>query len=212
VAEPTREQLEAENARLAGEVSDLQAALADRDERLKKLESLVESLQRRSKRQAAPFSKGDPALDPKRPGRKPGSGHGRHGHRCAPTQVDRELDAVLPECCPDCGGGIVFDRYDHQYQTELPERRPRVTRFTVGIGHCADCARRVQGRHPEQTSDALGAAGSHLGPNARGFGHWLHYVLGLSFAKAASVLARLGVPVIAGALSSGAQSTARALV
>jgi hypothetical protein len=110
------------------------------------------------------------------------------------------------------GGGIVFDRYDHQYQTELPERRPRVTRFTVGIGHCADCARRVQGRHPEQTSDALGAAGSHLGPNARGFGHWLHYVLGLSFAKAASVLARLGVPVIAGALSSGAQSTARALV
>jgi transposase len=225
VAEVTREELEAENARLAGRVAELEATtaeqterlaeqterLAEQTERLKQLERLVESLQRRGKRQAAPFSKGDPVTDPKKPGRKSGEAHGRHGHRFAPAHIDRELDAPLPGCCPDCGGGIIFERFDEQFQTEVPEMQPRVTRFVVGIGRCARCARRVQGRHLEQTSDALGAAGSQLGPNARGFGHWLHYVLGLSFAKAASVLARLGVPVTAGALSSGAQSTGRAL-
>jgi transposase len=211
VAEPTREELEAENARLAGRVAELEAAVAEQTERLKTMQRLIESLQRRGKRQSAPFSKGDPVADPKKPGRKSGSKHGRHGHRFAPTRIDRELEADLPGCCPHCGGGIAFERYDDQYQTELPEMRPRVTRFKVGIGRCAHCARRIQGRHPEQTSDALGAAGSHLGANARGFGHWLHYVLGLSFAKAASVLGGLGVPVTAGALSSGAQSTGRAL-
>ena len=87
-----------------------------------------------------------------------------------------------------------------------------VTRFRVGVGHCAGCRRRVQGRHPEQTSDALGAAAAQLDPHARALGHWLHYVLGLSFGKTSTLLGRLGVPVTAGALSSGAQSTGLALV
>jgi hypothetical protein len=111
VGRPTREELEAENARLAGRVRDLEAGLAERDDRLGKLEELVERLQRRGKRQAAPFSKGNPVLKPQTPGRKSGEAHGRHGHRSAPARVDRELDAPLPGCCPDCGGGVVFDRW-----------------------------------------------------------------------------------------------------
>ena len=209
---PTWEELEAENARLAGRVRDLEAGLADRDDRLRKLEELVERLQRRGKRQAAPFSKGNPVLKPQTPGRKSGEAHGRHGHRVAPGRVDRELEAPLPVCCPDCGGGVVFDRWAEQFQTELPEPVPVVTRFRVGVGHCAGCRRRVQGRHPEQTSDALGAAAAQLGPHARAVSHWLHYVLGLSFGKTSKLLGRLGVPVTAGALSSGAQSTGLALV
>lgn len=209
---PSREELEAENARLADRVADLEQALAERDDRLKTLEELVERLHRRGKRQSAPFSKGNPVRDPKKPGRKSGSEYGAHGHRARPGQVDRELEAPLPGCCPDCGGGVVFDRWDEQFQTELPDPRPVVTRFKIGIGHCADCRKRVQGCHPEQTTDALGAAASHLGPNARALGLWFHYVLGLSFGKAATLLGRLGVPVTAGALSSGAQSTGVALV
>ncbi|MBI2219438.1 MAG: PLP-dependent transferase [Candidatus Rokubacteria bacterium] len=46
--------------------------------------------------------------------------------------------------------------------TELPAVRPHVTRFA--IGRCRPCRRRVQGRHPRQTSDALGAAASQLAP------------------------------------------------
>ena len=192
---PSREELEAENARLADRVADLERALAERDDRLKTLEELVERLHRRGKRQSAPFSKGNPVRSPKKPGRKSGSEYGAHGHRAAPGHIDRELEAPLPGCCPDCGGGIVFDRWDEQFQTELPDPRPVVTRFKIGIGHCADCRKRVQGCHPEQTTDALGAAASHLGPNARALGLWFHYVLGLSFLKAATLLGRLGVPV-----------------
>ncbi len=212
MAGPSKGDLEAENARLAGEVDRLTAELASRDERLKSLEVLVERLQRRGKRQAAPFSKGDPGLRPKRPGRKAGAAHGRHGHRAAPPVVDREVDAPLPECCPGCGGGLDFEKWEEQFETELPKARPVVTRFRIGVGHCRDCKRRVQGRHHEQTSDALGAAAARIGPEARAFAHWLHFVLGLSFTKASSVLGRFGVPVTAGALSSGAQSTGVALV
>jgi transposase len=70
----------------------------------------------------------------------------------------------------------------------------------------------VQGRHPEQTSDALGAAGSQVGPRAKAWAAWLHYGLGLSFGKCTQLLARLGVNVTAGALCSAAQSTGTALV
>ncbi len=89
---------------------------------------------------------------------------------------------------------------------------PVVTRFTVGVGRCTRCTKRVQGRHLEQTSDALGAAASQIGPHARGLATWLHDALGLSFAKTSAVLSHLGVPVTAGALSQGAQSTGTDLV
>jgi len=51
-----------------------------------------------------------------------------------------------------------------QYQEDLPVQRPVVHEFRVAIGTCRQCHRRVQGRHPLQTSDALGAAAVQLGP------------------------------------------------
>ncbi|MGH8997385.1 MAG: IS66 family transposase [Acidimicrobiales bacterium] len=126
--------------------------------------------------------------------------------------VDRELQAPLPSCCPECGGEIEHLRDGEQFQTELPEAKPVVTRFVVGVGRCKTCKRRIQGRHVEQTSTALGAAAAQVGPFAHSFAAWLHYALGLSFGKSAQVLRHLGVPVTAGALSSGAQSTGTALV
>ena len=118
----------------------------------------------------------------------------------------------MPSCCPDCGGEVVHIRDAEQFLCELPDARPVVTRFCVGVGRCTRCKKRVQGRHPEQTSDALGAAASQIGPHARGLATWLHYALGLSFKKTAAVLSHLGVPVTAGALSQGAQSTGTDLV
>jgi transposase len=206
-------ELQAAVVRLETQLAELNDALEARDARITELEKLLDESRRSGKRQAAPFSKGEPADEPKTPGRKPGKRHGRHGHRMAPAgPFDRELAAPLPECCPDCGGRVSFEREDEQFQTELPERRPTVTRFVIGIGRCTKCQRRIQGRHLEQTSDALGAASSGLGPHAKSLGTWLHYALGLSFAKSAQVLGRLGVPVTAGALSSGAQRTGTALV
>lgn len=88
----------------------------------------------------------------------------------APPEVDRELDAPLPACCPDCGGEVDLERTDEQFQTELSEVRPVVTRFRVGVGRCRACRRRVQGRRAEQTSDALGAAASGARAPGQGAG------------------------------------------
>jgi transposase len=194
------------------ENASLRTTIAERDARIAELEKKLEESVRSSKRQAAPFSKGEPKANPATPGRKSGRDHGRHGHRMVPTQPpDRTLDAPLPSCCPDCGGKLARERYADQYQIEVPERRATITRFRVAVGRCGDCGKRVQGHHPEQTSDALGAAAVGLGPNAKSMATWLHYVMGLSFKKAASVLSQFGVPVTAGALASGAQSTGTAL-
>jgi septal ring factor EnvC (AmiA/AmiB activator) len=67
--EAEREQLQTENERLRAERERLQAA----NERLR---AEVDALRRPAQRQAAPFSKGDPAPSPKRPGRRPGAAYG----------------------------------------------------------------------------------------------------------------------------------------
>jgi transposase len=196
-----------------GEIVGLKEAVAAKDQRIAELEKLLEDSRRSGKRQAAPFSKGDPADEPARPGRRSGEGHGRHGHRRVPVgPIDRELEAPLPGCWPDCGGLVEHIRDEDQFHTELPDARPVVTRFKVGVGRCIKCKRRLQGRHPEQTSDALGAAGSQVGPHAKSLAIWLHYALGLSFAKTASLLGHLGVPVTAGAICAASQSVGTDLV
>jgi transposase len=197
---------------LAASVAELRESLAARDSLIAELQRLLEEARRAGKRQSAPFSKGEPSVDPARPGRKKGKGHGRHGHRMAPAEADHVLDVPAPLRCPGCGGATELERIAEQWQTELPEPRPVTTLFRVHVRRCASCARRVQGRHPEQTSDALGAAGSQVGPRAMAWGAWLHYGLGLSFAKCSKVLGRLGIDVTAGAICSSAASTGTDLV
>lgn len=206
--------LEATVVRLEKTVAERDVQLADRDVRIAELERLLEDSRRAGKRQAAPFRKGEPTDEAKRPGRKSGEAHGRHGHRMAPPTSDRTLDAPLPGCCPHCGGEIEHERDDEQFQTDLPTLPPpATTRFKVAIGRCRSCGKRVQGRHPEQTSDALGAAGAQIGPNAKAWAAWLHYSLGVPFAKVSRFFAeRLGLTVTAGALCQASQSTSTDLV
>jgi transposase len=166
-----------------------------------RLQAELEQTQRRSKRQAAPFSKGPPKPHPKRPGRKAGIAHGRHGHRLPPppTAVDVVLEATLPEACPHCGGSIQHTQLRHLYQTEIP-RRPLVRQFTVHIGRCRRCGRRVQGRHCLQTSDALGAASAQLGADAQAACVVLNKVFGLSHLKIAKLFHLLfGIDLTRGA-------------
>jgi transposase len=155
------------------------------NERLKKE---LDAARRAGKRQAAPFSKGAPVVRRRRPGRRRGRHHGRHAHRCPPTIIDETLDARLPAECPTCGGGVCETHTADQIQEDLPVMRPHVRRFRVHIGRCRQCARRVQGRHPLQTSDALGAASTHLGPQAVALIVLLNKQLGLSHGKIATLL------------------------
>ena len=130
----------------------------------------------------------------------------------APANPDRVLDVPAPLLCPHCGGTTELERIAEQFQTELPEARPLTTLFKVHVRRCGSCARRVQGRHPEQTSDALGAASSQVGPRAMAWGAWLHYGLGLSFGKCTMALARLGINVTPGAICASSASTGTDLV
>ena len=196
-------------------VARLTETVAGRDARIVELERLLEESRRSGKRQAAPFRKGEPVDDPKTAGRKKGPAHGRHGHRLPPPDPQRTLDAPLPSCCPHCGADdIVHVRDADQFQTDLPVLPPpSTTRFKVGIGRCRSCGKRVQGRHREQTSDALGAAGAQIGPNAKAWVAWMHYSLGIPFEKISKFFSlRLGLGVTAGALCQAGQTTSTALV
>ena len=80
--------------------------------------------------------------------------------------------------------------------------RPLVRRFDIEVGHCSQCGRRVQGRHPLQTSDALGAASVQLGPGVAGLAVHLHTELGVPLAKVARLLRNaFGLHVTPGGLA-----------
>jgi len=155
--------------------------IADLEARLAKLEGLV----RGGKRQAAPFSKGPPKADPKRPGRKAGDDYGTHHRRAAPPRIDETHEAPLPPVCLACGGVIDPIGVVQQYQTEIP-RVVIHRQFNVHLGQCACCRKRVQGRHPLQTSDALGAAANQVGPDAQALAVLLNKDAGLSHGKVQS--------------------------
>ena len=150
--------------------------------RIAELEALVEQLRRGGKRQAAPFSKGVPKAEPKPPGRKGGADYGTHHRRAVPPRIDEVCEAPLPACCPHCRGEVVETEVAQQYQAEVP-RKVIHRQFNVHIGECAQCKRRVQGRHALQTSDALGAAASQIGPDAQALAVQLNKEAGLSHGK-----------------------------
>ncbi len=91
---------------------------------------------------------------------------------------------------------MVFERDACQYQEDLPRPQPtEITCFAVHIGRCRACRRRLQPRHPEQTSAALGAAGVQLGPRAVALAVLLSKGLGLSAVKVTRVLGQFGLTV-----------------
>ena len=200
------EELQEFRAQLA-ELRQENERLRQENERLRqeneRLRSELDQARRQSKRQAAPFSKGPPKAQPRRPGRKGGSAHGRHGHRRAPMpdQVTEVLEAPLPGACPHCGAAVQQEAVRQQYQTEIP-RRPLVRQFNVHLGHCQGCGQRVQGRHPLQTSDALGAAAPQLGPDAQAAAVTLNKTFGLSHGKVAAAFGALfGINLTRGAVA-----------
>lgn len=168
---------------------------------VRELQKRIEELERTAKRQAAPFSKGEPKKKPKKPGRKSGEQHGKHAHRQPPPpdRVDEKLDAVLPDRCPGCGGDVVEDHLDQQFQTEIP-RQPIVREFTIHCGQCKKCGKLLRGRHPLQTSDATGAAQSQLGGDAQATIVYLNKRAGMSHGKIADTFDKVfGITLTPGA-------------
>jgi len=182
----TLEELVAENERLQAENAELKRQVADLETKLQRLQEQLEAARRAGKRQATPFSRGKPKDRPQKPGRK--LGH-LAAHRALPDHVDRVEEAALPSTCPTCGGAVIEDEVRVQYQEDIPRPIPTlVTQFNVRVGHCECCQRRFQGRHPDQTSDALGAAAVQIGPQALGLAAEMKHGLGVSYGKVARLL------------------------
>lgn len=157
--------------------------IAELEARVAVLEQKLEAALRAGKRQAAPFARGLPKSDPQPPGRKSGKDYGTKAFRGVPPVIDETHDAPLPQRCPRCGGRQFIDEHvDQQYQVEIP-RRPIYRQFNVAVARCTCCGGRVQGRHPLQTSDALGCCASQVGPEAQAAAVMLNKELGLSQGK-----------------------------
>jgi transposase len=171
---PKREldRVQQENDRLRKEIERLK-------QETERLRRELEAALRASKRQAAPHSRGTPKANPQRPGRKPGRRYGRQACRPIPARVDERIVVPLPGQCPHCGGGVESESCETQYQEEIV-RRTMVRRFDIAVGRCRQCRRRVQGRHPLQTSDAVGVGSVQLGPEALTLAAILNKQMGLS--------------------------------
>lgn len=195
------ENIAEEFAQLKRENQELKAE----NERLRRL---LEEALRASKRQAAPFSRHNPKAQPRKPGRRSGQEYGRRCRRPIPQQVDEVIEVPLLAQCPGCGGGLEECGTVSQFQTEIPEPRVERIEFRIHVGRCGCCRRRVQGRHPRQTSNAIGGAASQLGPRALALATLLNKGLGLPYGKSATVLEQaFGLRVSRGGLC---QAIARA--
>ncbi|MGI8744605.1 MAG: hypothetical protein ACR2NN_18925 [Bryobacteraceae bacterium] len=167
-----------------------------------RLRGELEKATRAAKRQAAPFSRGEPKRKPRTPGRKSGSRYGQRSQRSAPTKVDEFKAVPLPARC-SYGGRVEWERTESQYQEDI-ECRTVTRRCDVAIGRCVACKKRVQGRHAEKTSDALGAAAVQIGPRALGFAEVMTKQMGLSLGNAEQMLMQgFGVRVNRSTLSRG---------
>jgi transposase len=206
----TLDELHRENERLR---EDLRRSEAERQRLRRDIERLkqeLEAARRVGSRQAAPFARETRVATPRRPGRKAGATYGRRAYRRPPAHIDETYDAPLPPHCPACQGALRPVRIALQYQEELPVQRPIVRRFRVHIGCCRLCRRRVQGRHPLQTSDALGAAAGQLGPQTVALTVLLNKRLGLPYGKIAQLLRdRFGLTVTRGGVVHAVHRAAR---
>jgi transposase len=147
----------------------------------------IEYLKRIGKRQAAPFARRHWVEKPKRPGRK--AGKGRFAHRELPQVVKAsETKEAKLDSCPECGGHLQAIHKHEQFVTDIPVVEVKTTHFVTYSGYCTSCHRRVRSQHPEQTSQATGAAGVMVGPRAKALAADLKHRLGVSYGKVSEVL------------------------
>jgi transposase len=155
--------------------------IAELEQEIQRLRQLVDVSQRESQRQAHPFRCERSTTHPKRPGR-------RKGHKAdlratpTPEQIDRVIDVPI-EQCPMCQVPLYDQGVVVQYQTDLPPIVPIITQFNIETGTCPCCRQYWQGRHPQQTSDAIGAAGNTLGPVVLTMAAEMKHRLGVSYRK-----------------------------
>lgn len=152
-----------------------------------RLQAEVEELKRAGKRQAAPFARRKWVEHPKKSGRKTGKGRFARREKPSLKQITETKVAKL-QGCPACGGKLCEIHTHEQYVTDIPKVQVITTRFVTYSGYCRECHKRVRSQHPDQTSNASGAAGVQVGPRAKALATDLKHRLGVSYGKVSEVL------------------------
>ena len=175
------EQIRQLNAR----VEELEQKVRDLSSETKRLREEREEIEREGKRQAAPFrtDEEDRSSDPDPPGRD--EGH-EASYRREPARIDRRAEAPM-EGCPRCGGAVTEVRPIRQVVEELPPIEPETVEVVTYRGECQECGS-VKTTHPLRTTEATGAAGTHLGPRAQAVALMLRERHGLTMRRTCGVL------------------------
>jgi len=153
------EELEEENRRLRERMERL-------EHENQTLRKQLEVEQRAARRQAAPFSRGQPKSHPKRPGRKPGAAYGPRHYRPIPAHVDEEVRVTTPARCPDCGGVLarIFGNRPHSIALStaaMPGFQLQYSTLTE-ITDDIDDAREYGGIHFRYDQEAGGDQGTDI--------------------------------------------------
>jgi hypothetical protein len=180
-----------ELAALLTELASLKARVEELLAENAALKAQIDQLARDSKRQAAPFSKGQRKAQPKRPGRKPG--HGRFTFRTPPTPdqwTAPPIEVRLPDpTCSCCGEPLQEHRVELAAITDLPPQpRPVVQPYRVWVYRCPGCETTVRAPHPDLAPDQFGATAHRMGPRVMAAAHATHYGLGVPVRKVPAVL------------------------
>jgi transposase len=174
-------------AELEEQLAQALATIQKLQKQVERLQAEVEELRRAGKRQATPFARRKWVEHPKRPGRK--AGQGKFAHRARPTiQQVYETKTARLHGCPECGGKLRKIHKHEQYVSDIPVIEVRTTRFVTYSSYCGVCHKRVRSQHPEQTSQASGAAGVMVGPRAKALAANLKHRLGVSYGNVSEVL------------------------
>jgi transposase len=159
-------------------IEKLEARLAELEAEIVRLRQALDTQSREHTRQANRFRRRNLKKRRKKPGRKRG-----HPAATRPTPTpDRIVDVPLTQC-PDCQAPLYDRNTVTQFQTDLPPIAPIVTQFNIQTGYCTCCHQYRQGRHPEQTSDAIGVAGNTIGPVILSMAAELKHRLGVPYRK-----------------------------
>jgi len=170
-------------------IADLERLLAKAQEMIQtlraeneRMQAEIEKLKRAGKRQAAPFAREEHSQERKKPGRKEGQGKFARREKPSAEQVNETKKAEICNC-PECGGELSDIREHEQFEIDIPEVKPVITRYVSYSGKCQNCHKRVRLKHADQISEATGAAGVVIGPRAKALAANMKHRLGASYEK-----------------------------
>jgi len=174
-------------AELEAQLRARDAVIAELQEQIGQLQERLDGAKRAGKRQATPFAREKRVAQPKRPGRKKGKGQFASRPRPTPEEVTETKLELLARCL-ECDGEVTQRKEHEQFVVDIPQVKPVITRYVTESGYCETCEKRVRSRHPEQISDATGAAGVIIGPRAKALAADMKHRFGVSYGKVCGLL------------------------